>query len=171
MSNDGSKRHSKRSNYGDSGGGSKPRSQKDQRSSASYKADLDRLFQSGGEVPDRFKNVLDKIKPEEGTPEAERLAAIEGLRRAEGFREFIDAVNAYRKAGYALPDDEDLLARMLDHPREGVLIEVMEHIVDLQGRRTIARTAPIKARLETVKTMSDDPKIHDLADRLRSLLG
>jgi hypothetical protein len=171
MSNDGSRRHNKRSNYSDREREQRPRTNQDQRSSASYKADLDKLFQSGGQVPDRFKGMLDKLKPEEGSPEAERLSAIETLRTAEGFKDFIDAVNAYRKAGHALPDDEDLLTRMLDHPREGVVIEVLHHLIDLQGRRTIHRKAPIKARLETVKTMSEDPSLHELADRLKTMLG
>ena len=160
----------KRSNYGDSGREGRSGGQKSMRSSASYKADLDKLFSTAGEVPERFQGLLGQLKPEDDSPEGERLVAIEGLRNTESFREFIDAVNAYRKAGHALPDDEDLLARMLDHPREGVLIEVLKNIIDLHGRRTIKRTAPLKSRLETVKTVSDDPLIHELADRLKVIL-
>ncbi|MFU8804452.1 MAG: hypothetical protein ACNA8W_11625 [Bradymonadaceae bacterium] len=172
MSDDKSRRGN-RSNYGDRDnkkGGSRAKKERDRRSSASYKSDLDKLFKSGGDVPDRFQGIMGQLKPEEGTPEAERMEAIEGLRQADSFRDFIDAVNAYREAGFALPDDEDLLTRMLDHPREGVLIQILAHLIDLRGRREISRPGPLIARLETVKTMSDDPKIHELADRLKEVL-
>ncbi|QDG50716.1 hypothetical protein FIV42_08230 [Persicimonas caeni] len=135
----------------------KSRKSQDKRSSAKYKRDLDKLFKSG-EMPERFKEMMKGLEPEEGTPEAERKAAIDELRKADGFREFATAVSEYRKAGWTYPDDEDLLIRMLDHPDERVVRDALEHVADLAGRRGFDRVTPLKNRLSTIKTMSDDPR-------------
>ena len=148
----------------------KARSQKDQRSSASYKSDLEKLFQSGGKVPERFQGIMDELKPEEGSKEAARVEAIERLEEAESFRDFVKEINTYRKEGHRLPDDEDLLGRMLDHPSESVLGAVLSHLLDLHRRQTLEGSAALKARLKTIKQMSDDPGLHERADQLLDLL-
>jgi hypothetical protein len=135
-----------------------PRAKREQRSSAKYKSELEKLFKSGGQVPDKFKEVMKALEPEEGTPEAERKAAIDGMRQAEGFRAFAAAASAYVKTDWALPDDEDLLIRMLDHPDERIVRAVLEHVADLAGRRTLERIKPLERRLTTIRTMSDDPR-------------
>ncbi|MBA2664958.1 MAG: hypothetical protein H0U74_21910 [Bradymonadaceae bacterium] len=147
----------------------KPQSQSDKRSSASYKSDLERLFDTGGDVPERFQGMIDGLKPKAGTPEADRLEAIEQMKKTESFREFVEAINAFRLKGYGMPDDEDLLARMLDHPSERVAIEVLRHLLDLNGRRKLQRLTPIKSRLPTLRSMSDDPAIHALIATLEKL--
>ena len=148
----------------------KGRSTKDQRSSASYKSDLEKLFQSGGKVPERFQGIMDELKPEEGSPEAARAEAIERLEQAEDFRAFVKEINAYRKEGHRLPDDEDLLGRMLDHPSEAVLGAVLSHLLDLHRRQTLEGSAALKARLKTIKQISDDPSLHERADKLLKVL-
>lgn len=148
----------------------KSRSGQDKRSSAKYKRDLDKLFKSG-EVPERFKEMMGGLEPEEGTPEAERKAAIKELRNADGFREFAKAVSEYRKAGWKYPDDENLLIRMLDHPDERVVRDVLEHVADLAGRRELDRVKPLKNRLSTIKTMSDDPRTRKAVARVEEAIG
>ena len=148
--------------------GKRPRQHR--QSSRSYKSDLEKLFESDGKVPDRFQEVMKSLEPEEGSPEAERAAALEVLRQTEGFREFVKATNAYRRQGYELPEDENLLTRMLDHPRETVISEVLTGLIDLQRRGALKGSATLKARLKTVKTVRDDPSIHELADELSQKL-
>lgn len=146
-----------------------PRKDRDKRSSAKYKRDLDKLFKSG-EVPERFKEMFEGLEPEEGTPEAARKEAIAEVRQAEGFRGFVKAVSEYRKVGWAWPDDEDLLIRMLDHPDERVVREVLEHAADQITRRSWDRVAPLKNRLSTVETMSDDPRTREAVDAVKAAL-
>jgi hypothetical protein len=143
------------------------------RSNSRYKSDLDKLFRGGGNVPDRFKEMMGDLEPEEGTPEAERKAAIQALRKAEeeGFRAFVQAVNEFRKSGIKMPDDENLLIRMLDHPDERVVRDVLEHYLDLADRRELERTGPLKSRLSTVETMTDDPRTISLVEKVRALIG
>jgi hypothetical protein len=150
-------RQKNRSNHVDRDRNDGSRNDGDSRSDAKYKRDLDKLFKSG-QVPDRFKEMLKGLEPEEGTPEAERKAAIDAIRQADGFRAFVKVVSEYQKVGWKLPDDEDLLVRMLDHPDERVVRDVLEHVADLATRRVFERVTPLKNRLSTIKTMSDDPR-------------
>lgn len=143
---------------------------KERSAGADYKRDLEKLFSGGTDVPDRFKNVADKLKPEEGSPEHAWNLAVDSLRSTEGFRDFVTAVTNFRKAGHKFPDDEELLTRMLDHPSESVLVAVVSHLIELNGRRKIKRSAPIKSRLPTVKMTCEDPKSHALIDELSKLL-
>jgi hypothetical protein len=163
-------RQKNRSNHVDRDRPDKYRKDKDKRSDAKYKRDLDKLFKSG-QVPDRFKEMLKGLEPKEGTPEAERKAAIDAVREADGFRAFVDAVNEYQKVGWKLPDDENLLIRMLDHPDERVVRDVLEHVADLAGRRELDRITPLKNRLSTIKTMSDDPRTRKAVARVEEAIA
>ena len=170
MSNDDNpSRRKSRSNYTDDNRGKK-KSHRQQRSSKSYKSDLDKLFQSGGKVPERFKGMMDTLAPEEGSPEAVRREALEEMRQADDLRTFAKAVNAYLRKGYDLPDDEELLGRMLDHPSERTVQKVLEHLLDFHRRQTLTGSASLKARLKTVKTVTDSPHIHELADKVQDAI-
>ena len=153
------------------GKGRKRRSRRNQRTSKKYKADLEKLFESGGDVPERFQEVMKDLGPEEGSPEAERRQAVDELRQADDFRAFVKAVSAYQRKGYELPDDEELLGRMLEHPRESIVLDVLNHLIDLHRRRTLKGSASLNARLKSVKTVSDDPRVHELADEVLQALG
>lgn len=142
-----------------------------QRSSKAYKSDLDKLFKSGGDVPKRFQEMMDELAPEEGSPEALRREAVQALRDTEDLRSFAKAVNAFLRAGHDLPDDEALLGRMLDHPSERTVQKVLEHMLDLHRRQTLDGSASLKARLKTVKTVTDSPHIHKLADQVSEAIS
>ena len=139
-------------------------------SDSKYKRDLDKLFQSGGNVPERFKGMMDKLKPEEGTEEAEWRDAVQTLRDAEDFRSFATAASKFRRAGHRMPDDEDLLIRLLDHPNEGIVQATLSHYVDLAGRRTLSRPGPLKSRLETIRSIAEEPRTHELLDSIEGSL-
>ncbi|AWV90405.1 hypothetical protein [Bradymonas sediminis] len=146
----------------------------DARSTKAYKSDLEKLFKSGADVPERFKKVMKGLEPEEGTPDAERKAAIAALRKVEGFRDFAQAVMAFRKEraanDWAWPDEEGVLIRMLDHPDPRVVEEVLVHIADLCAREGFERTVALKSRLSTIRTMTDAPKTHAAIDEIEAAL-
>ena len=146
-------------------------SRHDERSDSKYKQELEKLFSSGTDVPEQFQEVMEGLQPEEGTEEAERKKEIDKLRDADGFRQFAKAVNVYFETGYRLPDDENLLIRMLDHPDNDIVRLVLAHIIDLAGRRELQRTAPIKSRLSTIRTMTHDTRIRELIDELEEIVG
>jgi len=149
--------------------GRKP-SKKNQRSSANYKKDLDALFASGGDVPERFQEMMGKLAPEEGSEEALWREAADALRETDGFREFAGAVSTFVREGKRLPDDEDLLHRMLDHPDERIVRAVLEHLLDLDERRGLDRPAPLSNRLRTIASISEDPRTLELVDRIKDIV-
>ena len=134
--------------------------------SVDYKRDLERLFSGGTNIPDRFKDVAPQLKAKEGTPEHEWDLAVDAVRATDGFREFVKAVTEFRKAGHKFPDDEELLIRVLDHPNERILFDLLTHLIELNSRRKLKRTAPIKSRLKTIRMACEDPKTHALVDEL-----
>lgn len=134
-----------------------------------YKKDLEQLFKSGGDVPERFKGLMSKVK-DSADVDPVRAEAIQTLRDAEDFRSFAAAVREYRKAGHALPDDEDMLIKMLDLPDERTLQAVLEHILDLDRRRGFDRKAPLRNRITTLRTLSEDPKTEALLAKIAEIV-
>jgi len=143
---------------------------RDKRADSKYKQDLEKLFRSGDHVPDRFEEEMEDLGPQEGTEEAARKEAIDEMREADGFREFAKTVNVFMQKKYRLPDDEDLLIRMLDHPDDDIVRAVLEHILDLSGRRDLVRKEPVRSRLSTIRTMSQDSEILSLVDEIEDRL-
>lgn len=134
-----------------------------------YKRDLEKLFKSGSDVPERFKGIMSTLK--DGADEdPARAEAIQGLRDAGDFRAFATAVREYRKNGHGLPNDEDILIKMLDVPDERTVQAVLEHILDLERRRGFERKAPLRNRLTTLRTMSEDPKTEALVAKVAEIV-
>lgn len=134
-----------------------------------YKKDLDQLFKSGSEVPDRFKDIMSKVKDGADVDPA-RAEAIQGLRDAEDFRAFAKGVREYRKAGFELPDDEDMLVKMLDLPDERTVQAVLQHILDLERRRGFDRKRPVKNRIATIRAIAEDPKTEALLEKIAEIV-
>ena len=145
-------------------------SAKQEQASAQYKKDLDALFKAGGNVPDRFKGVVDKLQPAEGSEEAAWQEAVRELRETEGFREFAMAARKFKRSGHRLPDDEDLLVRLLDVPDEGVLQAVLTHVLDMERRGGFGRKAPLKNRLTTLRSVAEEPKTLQLLDEIAQIV-
>lgn len=141
-----------------------------QQASSAYKKDLEALFKPGGGVPDRFKSMTDKLKPAEGSEEALWREAIRELAETEGFREFTMAARKFVRAGHKLPDDEDLLVRLLDVPDETALQAVLKQILDMERRGGFGRKAPIKNRLTTMRSVAEDPRTIELLDEIAKIL-
>lgn len=144
---------------------------RDSRETSKYKKDLDKLFKSGGKVPDRFQEVMGDLAPEEGSEEAERQEAVDELREADGFRAFAKAANAFDTAGWRYPEDEDLLIRMLDHPDNEIVRKTLAHLVEISRRRDLERITPLKSRMSTIRTMTDDDRIQKLVNELEEAIS
>lgn len=138
--------------------------------SAQYKKDLDALFKAGGDVPDRFKGLVDQLQPAEGSEEAVWREAVNELRGTEGFREFTLAARKFRRAGHRLPDDEDLIVRLLDVPDEGALQMALQHVLDMERRGGFGRKTPIKNRMQTMRSLAEEPRTKELLDEIEAIL-
>lgn len=141
-----------------------------------YKRDLDQLFRQDGKTPDRFAHLSAQLQAEDAQEDdgagAAWREAVQGLRdaQAEGFRPFVAAASAFVRDGHALPEDEDLLIRLLDHPAEPVLRATLERLIGMQAHTPLTRHVALNARMGTIETMSEDPRTHRLVRQLREAM-
>ncbi|RAL22165.1 hypothetical protein DL240_09935 [Lujinxingia litoralis] len=168
MSDD--RKYSRGSKYTQNKRASGRSAERDRKSAAAYKADLEKFFTSGAKTPERFEKLAEGLAPEEGSPGAAYQQAVAELRQIEELPALVKAINAFVAAGHPWPDDEEVLIKALDHPRERTLHGVLDHLLDLQARKGIKRGVAIKARLGTLKVVSDDPGLLKKVEALESVL-
>ncbi len=136
-----------------------------------YRKDLDSLFSNDGKIPDRFKDLLGEVTPDENSKEGiwrNRIAEIEAI---SDFREYAKAMKVFVKEKQAFPDKEDFLIRCLDHPTEKVLLACLKHIANLFERRGFERTDPIQNRMATMRSLSEFPETLVLLDQIEIFLN
>lgn len=149
----------------------RPAKKKSNAAPAGYKKDLEKLFQSGGgDLPDRFQGLMDKLKDEETPEEAAWREEVDALRNTEGFRDFVMAATKFHRAGHALPDDEDLLIRLMDHPSERIVQATIEQVLDLSERRGLNRPDPFTNRIKTIRQIAESPRTLQLLTELETKL-
>ena len=131
-----------------------------QRSQKSYRAALDRLFESG-----KIGELIDEPPKDDASPEDEgRLKLLRKIKAAEG-RGVVDAVDAY-VAHYELPLDADVLAKVLEHRNPTRQLEALEKLIELTDQETPRRSRAIVGQLKLIRDTGDDPELIDLAKRL-----
>lgn len=133
-----------------------------QRSQKSYRAALDRLFESG-----RIGELVDQKSPGSEKPSREnRIKLMRQVRDAVGRDEVTRAVDRLVDA-FGLPDDWDVLVRVLEHreaPRQLQAMERMDALLEQDARPR--RTGALLGQLKMIRDFSGDPDLEDLATRL-----
>lgn len=161
-----------------------------------YKSDLNRLFDQGmaGELlkrmgkPDSSANekvkerVQEKAKnrkstlrrsgriPSDSSKSSSRFKLIRAVVDAQDRDGLIDSLNALVER-FGLPDDWDVLARVLEHPDEGLLrqgVERMGQLLELGVK--VSRRASVKERLRTISQTASDFDLRQAASDLESRL-
>lgn len=130
-----------------------------------YKNDLNKLFDTG-EVPERFKEIVGTSGSAEG---ADRQKLIRLARTAETPQDF-NVLMEQLVSKYELPDDQDLLIRGLDHPKEEIIRASLDALMEMDGTRPLTKRKLITARMEILEQVCKDPQIHDLIKLLRERL-
>ena len=140
--------------------GSGPRRQRSQKS---YRSKLDQLFDSGkiGKLLDANESDDPSNKPED----ASRLKLLHNIKNAEGRDPLNKAVEAYL-AKYALPEDFDVLCRMLECRNPSRQFDVMEHLEGLLESEQPKRSRALLGQLKMIRDTSDERDAIDLAKRL-----
>jgi hypothetical protein len=123
-----------------------------------YKANLDRLFDSG-EAP----KLLGKKITTPASPET-RIAKMKAVRDAIGRDEITKAVDHLLALG-PLPTDEEILTQALEHRKEPQVQEVINLLLTWLERNKPKRQATLKARLAGLVSNADDQETKDLAQR------
>ncbi len=148
-----------RDDRGSSRGGPKQRVES---ATAAYKRKLSKFFDEGV-VPEHLKERL-------GSDEApsERQTLIRAIRQAESGRPLVKAVDAYL-ASYEMFDDMDLLLRVLEHPKDPVLLQAIEQIeAYVESGQAVPRKDLYRRRLEGLEFSSFDPRVQR---RSQTLVG
>lgn len=141
------------------------------RTSKSYKAELDQFFDSG-KASHRIKGLMKTSGVPETKAEPEdkkRLELIRTIRASETFDAFVQAVDTLRK-DYDLPDDIDILTRVLEHPSEDAIQDAIQRLLELCLRMSLAQTKAIVMRLNSIEHATEEPKTLALMKELRDKL-
>ena len=150
----------------------KPMGQKAKRAAklgySSYKSSLNKLFNEGV-MSEGLKKTLGKNAPNAKIEPGSRMDLLRKLKQAEDFNKFIKLVGQYRKKGFTLPDDYDLLIRLLDHPDDDVQLEALEAIEGCLDRIPCKRTNALRQRLmllEEIGTFEICEVVERIEDKL-----
>ena len=154
----------------------KPGGARPGRSSARYRAALEKAFEKGdmGKVADRLSSAMPDAP--EPTPKAggskapPRQKLIHNVTTAGHTREAVEAIDELMKY-YDLPDDFDVLTRALEHPDEDVMLQVLQKLEELLQETKPRRPRTLMARLRLLEDDFDKPEeIKTLAVKLQQLL-
>lgn len=152
-----------------SGGGRKKRKEPEVRGTgySRYKSELDRLFDSGkasGHVSHVMRKAT-KTAPGEGGKESERAGLVRRCRLAESHAELVAGIDELVETG-DLPNEIELLLRVVDHPREAVVLDALQRIERLILRKPLKRKAAFVQRLYGLEQTAEDPALREIVNRL-----
>lgn len=130
-----------------------------------YMAQLDRMFQGGG-IPEEVKRHAPAIgMPEKSALQQKRELVLAATTPAE-IAASVDAL----LAEHEMPNDAELLAKILAHPQSKHVEAALNALVDVldAGKPTNARL--LKTRVQTLKLTIEDDDICRLADIALAML-
>ncbi len=134
---------------------------------AGYKAELNKLFDKG-EVSDRLKEVVGGLSDAAGEG-ADRQRLIREARAAEEPEAFNDLIGQLHDA-HRLPDDQELMMRALDHPNDELVEAALDTLLEMDGRRSLARRKVLRMKLATLKQVSKNTGVLDMVELLEARL-
>jgi hypothetical protein len=133
------------------------------RQKQSYRAALDRLFDSG-KIADLVEAKTGEKKSDE---DSNRFKALSKIRDAGDRDEVTKQVDAYlQKFGNELPDDLEILARVIEHRNPTWQLDAMERIDKLLETETPKRTRAMLGQLKMIRDIGDELEMVQLAKKL-----
>lgn len=122
---------------------------------ANYKRTLDAFFDQGV-VPDHLK---EKLGATESEGPSERQQFIRTIRGATTGAELVKAIDGLRTQ-FGLPDDMEILLRVLEHPKDVVLHEALTLIeAHVDSGKQMPKKALFVQRLKGLEFSSFDPRV------------
>lgn len=133
-----------------------------------YKRSLDAFFDKGV-VPEHIRARMEEVGIDPDAGPDERTKALRAVRAAPSGPKLVKAIDALRKE-FGLPDDLELLLRVLEHPKDDVLREALALIephVDLGT--PLPKKRVFIQRLRGLEFSSFDPRVQrravEIADK------
>ncbi len=147
------------------GGGRTPRIDS---ATATYKRQLDAFFDKGV-VPDHLK---DKLPPgTQGEGPSERTVLLRAVRTAESGKALVQAIDALH-AKFGLPDEMEVLLRVLEHPKDAVLRDALDRIESyVDSGQLVPKKKNFVQRLKGLEFSSFDPRVQAKAVALAAKLS
>lgn len=137
-----------------------------QRSQKSYRASLDRLFDSGklGQLLNKASSTSDE-QPDTSGEQPGRLKLLKAIKNAEGREAVTKALDAYL-ADHELPEDVDVLAKAIEHRAAAVQITAMQRLLAALDQTMPRRTRGLIGQLKLLRETTDDDQVGPLATQL-----
>lgn len=135
------------------------------RSQKSYRAALDRLFDSGKIADLVEKKDPGSTKPNGDTEGESRIKMLKKIRDAGDRDEVTRTTDAYLKE-YDLPEDMEVLPRLLEHRDPDVQLQAMTRIDELLETQRPKRTRAMVGQLKMIRDFADEQEMMELADKL-----
>jgi len=147
-----------------------------------YKAALEALFQKKPEAVEKIEAMMPSVKmPKvvEAAVAADPAAAAGNKRQdllrrvgaAQGSKAISDAIDAFHKAGFALPDDQEIYLQMLEHRDETRVREAIEKLDGLLAGQLPKRKPVLVQRLKRLEEVAEEETTRDAALTLRRKVG
>lgn len=147
-----------------------------------YKAALEALFQKKPEAVDKIEQMMPSVKmPKvvEAAVAADPVATAGNKRQdllrrvgaAQGSKAISDAIDAFHKAGFTLPDDQEIYLQMLEHRDETRVREAIEKLDGLLAGQLPKRKPVLVQRLKRLEEVAEEEATRDAALSLRRKVG
>lgn len=101
----------------------------------------------------------------------ERQRLLQRLLLAEGRPSVSRAANEYLKAGYELPEDQDVYLQLLEHSDEEKVCDAIVKLTDLLAQEPPKRRSVLESRLRRIEQFAEEPRTQRQAEQLRRSVG
>lgn len=146
-----------------------------------YKAALEALFQKKPEAADKIEQIMPSVKMpkvvEATQPDApvsagtRRQDLLRKLGAAQGTKAISDIADAFHKAGFTLPDDQEVYLQLLEHRDEAQVREAIAKLDALLAGQLPKRKPVLVQRLKRLEEVADEEATRDAALSLRRKVG
>ena len=130
------------------------------RGNKSYKAALDQLFDSG-----KIADLVEMKAPGTEKVGGNRLKMLAKIRDAVDRDSVTQAIDEYMKL-HEIPDDIEMLGRMLEHRNPSWQLEAMERIYGLLDQGRPKRIRAMLGQLRMIRDIEDDAEMVELSKKL-----
>jgi hypothetical protein len=109
--------------------------------------------------------------PQSDPRTAERQKLLGRLLVAEGRPKITKAADEFLKAGFTLPDEQDVYLQLLEHSDEEQVRCAIEVLATLLAGELPKRRAVLESRLRRIEQFAEEPSTREAAERLRRRVG
>ncbi len=109
--------------------------------------------------------------PQSDPRTAERQKLLGRLLVAEGRPKITKAADEFFKAGFSLPEEQDVYLQLLEHSDEEQVRGAIDMLTTLLAGELPKRRAVLESRLRRIEQFAEEPSTREAAERLRRRVG